>query len=204
MRILKLIWPLFIVQFFTWIGLFALWIYTTPVVTQFVFRSINEKAMNYGKGIEWVGYCFALYALLAGFLSFKVHGWSKKIGKYRYHGISLAIGALGLMAMSKLQSPIPFLLCFVLIGIAWSSIGNIPYAIIGELSNDSNADRIYIVFNFSIIIPQVIAAFLLGFLTEKPFHGNSQQTLFFGGLSMLLGAIIMLFIKPIQPENPQN
>lgn len=200
MRILKLLWPLFIVQFFTWLGLFALWIYTTPVVTQYVFRSINEKNPNFGKGIEWVGYCFALYALLAGFLSFGVHSWSRKIGKYRYHGISLGIGAIGLILMSKLELPIPFLLCFVFIGIAWSSIGNIPYSILGELSNESNSDKIYIVFNFSIIIPQVIAAFLLGYLTEKLFHGNSRDTLFFGGLSMMIGGIIMLFIKPIKPE----
>ena len=107
MRLLKLLWPLFIVQFFTWIGLFALWIYTTPVVTQYVFKSLNEKNLDYGKGIAWVGYCFALYALFAGFLSFAVHKWSQKIGKYRYHGLSLLVGALGLVLMSFIQNPIP-------------------------------------------------------------------------------------------------
>jgi len=198
MKLIKLLWPLFIVQFFTWIGLFAMWIYTTPVVTQYIFKAHSEKSPDYSRGIEWVGFCFAFYALLAGFLSFRVHKWSAKIGRYRYHSISLCVGAMGLMLMSWLNQPLPFLLSFAMIGIAWSSIGNIPYAILGELSNEENGERIYIVFNFSIIIPQVIAAFLLGFMTDHYFLGNSQKTLLFGGISMLMGGCIMLLIKPIK------
>ena len=199
MKFIKLVWPLFVVQFFTWQGLFALWIYTTPVVTGYIFNSSQSKVLNYQNGIRWVGFCFAFYSLLAGFLGFMVPKWTKRIGLYPYHGYSLILGSLGLFLMGILSTPIPFLLSFAFIGIAWGSTGNVPYTIIGnidpKLIPEKDLPKIYILFNFSIIIPQVVAAFLLGYLTENIFQKNPKITLLFGGGSMFIGGIIMLLVK---------
>ena len=196
-KYLKVLWPLFIVQFFTWLGLFSLWIYTTPVVMRYVFNSNGLNNSNYSKALNWVAYCFAFYSLLAGFLGFLVHRWSKRIGLYRYHSLSLFLGGLGLVSLSILTSPYPFLLSFSLIGIAWSSIGNVPYAILGEIAPETDSERIYIIFNFSIVIPQVVAAFFLGFITDHSFGGETNLTLRFGGGCLFLAAFIMYLIKPL-------
>ena len=62
-----------VVQFFSWFGLFAMWIYTTPVVAQYAFGSSDPASASYNEGGNWVGILFAVYngvaALAALFLT---------------------------------------------------------------------------------------------------------------------------------------
>jgi maltose/moltooligosaccharide transporter len=70
-----------------------------------------------------------------------------------------------------------------------------PYAI---LSNSLPADRMgYFmgVFNFFIVIPQIVAATILGFLTMKLFGGNTLITVMFGGITMILAGILTLKVE---------
>jgi maltose/moltooligosaccharide transporter len=105
---------LFIVQFFTWFGLFALWIYATPVITRYVFKTIDSSEKNFEKGIRWVGYYFAFYSLFAAFFAFVLPHIYKKFGKFRLHAILLFIGSIGLMSLYVIENRwaifIPFLL----------------------------------------------------------------------------------------------
>ena len=40
----KKLFPMFVIQFFTWLGLFALWIYATPVFTNYFFSNIRPES----------------------------------------------------------------------------------------------------------------------------------------------------------------
>ena len=95
-KIIRHLWPLFIVQFFTWLGLFSLWIYATPVITRYVFNTTNADSGDFENGTTWVGICFAFYSTLAALLVFMIPVLSKKISKERLHAWALLAGAIGL------------------------------------------------------------------------------------------------------------
>jgi len=200
MMLPSLMAQLFIVQFFTWFGLFALWIYATPVITKYVFKSIDTSAKNFEKGISWVGYCFAFYSLFAAFFTFFLPRIYKKTGKCRLHAIILFIGSIGLMLLYFIADKWILFFPFLLIGVAWSGISNIPYRIISEIAPE-DSDFYFSIFSFSVVIPQVFAASILGLITKYIFNGETNYTILCGGFSMLIGSCCMFFVKEIKrPE----
>lgn len=178
--------PLFGIQFFTWLGLFSLWIYATPVVS----KIISSGELDFEKGAQWTGIYFALYAILGASLTFLLHKILKRNSKYAVHSAALFVGGLGLMSMYFFTSKYVLLLSFVMLGIAWSSISTTPYLLAGELAPEEESEIFYSVFNFSTVIPQAVAAFFLAYLTKDIFGGNMAKTIFTGGVFMMVAALL--------------
>ena len=53
------------------------------------------------------------------------------------------------------------------------------------------------VFNFFIVIPQIVASGILGYFTMKVFHANTLNTIVLGGVSMVLAGLLTLFVKDV-------
>ena len=51
------------------------------------------------------------------------------------------------------------------------------------------------IFNFFIVIPQILAASILGFLVMKLFDGEAIYALILGGASMIVAAIVTHFVE---------
>jgi maltose/moltooligosaccharide transporter len=204
LKIIKHLSPLFLVQFFTWLGLFSLWIYATPVITKYVFKTTDAESSAFENGTTWVGICFAFYSTLAALLAFTIPRLSKRIGKYRLHGLALFIGSIGLLLIYLIKNQYLLFISFAFIGIGWSSISNIPYSIISDIAPENKMSTYFAVFNFSIVIPQITAAFLLGFITRHYFGGETIYAILTGGLSMFVAAVIMFLIKEKAAEKIQQ
>ena len=198
LRIIKHLLPLFVVQFFTWLALFALWIYATPVITRYIFNSTDAGSPGFENGITWVGICFAFYATLAAFLAFFIPRTLKRISKERLHAIALLTGGIGLMLIFFIKNQYLLLVSFAFIGIAWSSIPNVPYSMVSEAAPENKMVTYFSVFNFSVVIPQITAAFLLSYINKHFFAGETINIMLLGACSMLLAGLIMLFIKPLR------
>lgn len=182
------LFPLFLVQFFTWLGLFSLWIYATPVVSKYFFTI--HGSIDFEKGTTWVAICFALYSVLGASLTFTLHKILKKNPKYAVHAVALLCGGLGMMSMEFFSSKWLLLVSFVFIGIAWSSISTTPYLLVGEIAPEEESEKFYSVFNFSTVIPQAFSAFVFAFITKNIFHGEMMKTIFTGGIFMMIAACI--------------
>ncbi len=194
-RIIKHLLPLFVVQFFTWLALFALWIYATPVITRYIFNSTDAESPAFENGITWVGICFAFYTTLAAFIAFLIPKMLKHVCKERLHAIALLIGGIGLMLIGVIKNQYVLLVSFAFIGIAWSSISNIPYRIISDTAPENKMTTYFAVFNFSVVIPQITAAFLLGYINKHFFAGETINIILLGAGSMFLSGLLMLFIQ---------
>jgi MFS family permease len=197
-KIFKHLLPLFVVQFFTWLGLFSLWIYATPVITKYVFKTTDSESTAFENGTAWVGICFAFYSLLAATLAFYLPLLQKKVTIQKLHALSLFAGSFGLMLMYFITDKYLLLISFTFIGIAWSSISTVPYTLVSSIAPDDKMTRYFAVFNFSVVIPQVTAAFLLGYLNKHFFMGETVLVIFSGGISLLLAGIIMLVIPVLK------
>jgi len=86
------------------------------------------------------------------------------------------------------------------IGLAWASILSMPYAILtGSLPK--NKMGVYMgIFNFFIVIPQILAASILGSMVKHLFNGNATLALVSGGISMLIAALMVKFVKDLDDK----
>jgi maltose/moltooligosaccharide transporter len=194
-RIIKSLLSLFVVQFFTWLALFSLWIYSTPVITRYIFHSTDSESPAFENGVTWVGICFAFYATLAALLAFFIPKLLNYTTKERLHSIALLIGSVGLGLVGFIKNQYLLLIAFAFIGIAWSSISNVPYSIVGDKAPEREMATYFTIFNFSIVIPQITAAFLLGYINKHFFAGETIDIILLGACSMFLAGVTMLFTK---------
>ncbi|WP_319500457.1 MFS transporter [uncultured Draconibacterium sp.] len=190
-----------LVQFFTWVGLFALWIYATAGITSHVYGTSDTTTKLYNDGADWVTILFGVYNGVAALMAFALPVIAKYTNRKITHFISLIIGGVSLASIYLFNDPNWLIVPMIGVGIAWASILSMPYAILtGSLP--SNKMGIYMgIFNFFIVIPQILAATILGFMVKDLFGGESILALVFGGVSMVIAAILVLFVKDVATEN---
>ena len=187
-----------IVQFFSWFALFSMWIYTTPAVTLHMYGTSDTTTAAYNEGANLVSGMFGWYNLFAAGFGLVVLPWLAKLTNRKItHSVALVIGGLGLASILFLNNPQHMIFSMVGIGLAWASILAMPYAILtGSLPQHKMG--VYMgIFNFFIVIPQILAATILGFMVKTLFDGNSVFALLTGGISMLVAAVLVIFVKDV-------
>ena len=186
------------VQFFSWFALFSMWIYMTPAVTEHIYNATDTTSSAYNLGANQVGAMFANYNIIAAAVAFLLPLLAKKTSRKFTHFLALVAGGLGLMSLYFITNPTVFTiewLPMIGVGIAWASILSIPYAMLSG-SLPSNKMGYYMgVFNFFIVIPQLVAASILGFLVSKFFDNQPIYALLIGGVSMIIAGILSLTVN---------
>ncbi len=180
------------VQFFSWFALFAMWIYTTAAVTSHVYGTSDTGSPLYNEGANWVGVCFAVYNGIAAMVAFLIPELARRTSRKLAHAICLVMGALGLLSIFLITDPLWLLASMVGVGIAWASILSMPYAILTGSLPASKMGYYMGVFNFFIVIPQIIAATILGVLVGKLFGGQAIYAMLIGGCSWILAALLTM------------
>ena len=186
-----------VVQFFSWFALFSMWIYTTSAVTSHIYGTKDTTSELYNTGANWVGVLFAVYNGFAAVVAFLLPVIARYTNRKITHSVSLVAGGLGLISIILFKTPEMLILSMLGIGLAWASILAMPYAILtGSLP--SNKMGTYMgIFNFFIVIPQIMAASILGFLVRNLYGGESIYALVTGGVSMFIAALLILFVSDV-------
>jgi maltose/moltooligosaccharide transporter len=186
------------VQFFSWFALFSMWIYTTLAVTQHIYGTTDTTSEAYNTGANQVGEMFANYNLIAAIAAFLLPLLAKFTSRKFTHFIALTFGGLGLISIYFIKEPTVFTmewLPMIGIGIAWASILSIPYAMLSGALPSNKMGYYMGVFNFFIVIPQLVAASILGFLVSSFFNSEPIYALLIGGASMIVAGVISLTIN---------
>ena len=183
------------VQFFSWFALFGMWIYTTSAVTSHVYGTEDTTSTAYNEGADWVGICFAIYNGIAALVAFLLPIVAKKTSRRVTHALALVAGALGLISIYFITDPIMLLVSMLGVGIAWASILSMPYAMLSSILPANKMGYYMGVFNFFIVIPQIVAAGILGFILKNVFDNVSVFALVIGGVSMLIAAALCLIVE---------
>lgn len=183
------------VQFFSWFALFAMWIYTTSAVTSHVYQTSDTTSALYNEGADWVGICFAIYNGIAALVAFLLPVVAKKISRKITHLVALVIGGIGLISIYFISDPNLLLVSMIGVGIAWASILSMPYAMLSSILPANNMGYYMGVFNFFIVIPQIVAAGILGFMLKSFFGNVSIYALIIGGVSMIIAGFLCLLVQ---------
>jgi maltose/moltooligosaccharide transporter len=182
-----------IVQFFTWLALFCMWIYFVPAVATRVFGGAPGSP-EYQRGNEWGGVCFSIYNGTAFVFAFILLALVRKFSARAIHRVCLLCGGLGLLLAAALHQQYLLIGSMLLVGVAWASILSMPYAMLSN-AIPSNKMGFYMgVFNFFIVIPQILASLGLGTLMKSLLGDNPMNAVLLGGCSMVLAAICVSFV----------
>jgi maltose/moltooligosaccharide transporter len=182
-----------VVQFFTWMGLFCMWVYFSPTVARNVFggNPHDEPAWKevMTRAGEWTGVCFASYSVVCFVFSFILLALAARVSAKTIHAACLVCGAIGLASSAFITSQSLLLLPMLGVGIAWASILSMPYAMLSSSLPPARMGFYMGVFNFFIVIPQVLVSLTMGKIVGSVFGGDSTKAILLGGVFFLLAAI---------------
>ena len=197
-RVMK---QLALVQLFSWFALFAMWIYATAAVTSYHFGSTDVTSQAYNDGADWVGVLFASYNGFAAIAALFIPLLARKLGCRMSHLLNLLIGGISLISFMLIKDPDWLILPMVGVGIAWASILSLPYALLSDVLPTAKMGVYMGIFNFFIVIPQLIAASVLGLLLREFFDGQGIYGLVIGGVMMILAGFTTLLVdKQAEPD----
>jgi len=183
------------VQFFSWLALFAMWTQSTPAVTQVHYGTTDTSSLAYNEGANWVGVLFAAYNGFAALAAVIIPLMVRRLGMRVSHLINLWLGGAALLSFLAIRDPDWLLLSMVGVGFAWASILSLPYALIAGSVPSRKMGVFMGIFNFFIVIPQLVIASLMGALLKTFFHGQPIYALMIGGVSFLLAGLMALRVK---------
>ena len=184
-----------VVQFFTWVGFYCMWVYATPSIAQNAYGTIDAKSKAFQDAGDWVGVMFTVYSAVSAIAAFLLPMLAKRISRRYTHLICLIIGGIGLISLIFIKSPDLLLLPMIAVGIAWASTLTMPYAILAGALPPAKMGFYMGVFNFFIVIPQLVATFVMGFIIKDVFHEQAIYALVIGGISMVIGGILNVIVQ---------
>lgn len=193
-----------LVQFFTWPGLFLMWFYYSTAVAVNVFHGVDNNDPLYAKGADFAGLTLAFYNVITFLFAFILPYIADKLGRKVTHSLCLLCGALGLISVGWVENPKMLYLSMTGVGIAWTSILSMPYAMLSG-SLPKNKVGIYMgIFNFFIVLPEIIASFGFGSIMKNVLNNDRLLGVQIGGGLLIIAALICYFFVKEEKATPQK
>ncbi|WP_260600356.1 MFS transporter [Sphingomonas endolithica] len=180
-----------IVQFFTWFGLFAMWVYAVPAVAMHYFGTSDPASSGYATSAKWVGILFASHDAVATAAALLLPRLSILFGVNRCYAASLALGAAGMIGMVAMPSPDWLWIPAIGIGSAWASILSAPYAIVANAVPQEKTGVYMGIHNIFLVLPQLVAASILGFVVQQLLAGDASLMMPMAAAAFLLAALTL-------------
>src|SRR5688572_13424912 len=181
-----------VVQFFTWLGLFCMWLHFSNAVPV-IFGSSDASSDLFKRGAEWAGVCYAVKDGVTFIAAFALMAAAAKYSRRYIHAVCLALGGIGLLAVGFIhgeEQKYLLLGALALGGIAWASILSMPYALLAGALPPERMGVFMGIFNFFIVIPEILAALFFGHLVQTYLHGNLVHAVMAGGVCLILAAVL--------------
>lgn len=187
------------VQFFSWFGLFGIWVFATPAIAQHIYGLpyTDSSSITYQNAGDWVGILFGVYNLVSAFYAFALPYIAKKIGRKRTHATSLFIGGIGVLSIYIMPDENWLILSMIGLGIAWASILAMPYAILAGSITPKKMGVYMGIFNFFIVVPQIINAIIGGPLVKYAYSNEAIFAIMTSGVSFLIAAMLVSKVKDV-------
>lgn len=197
-----------LVQFLTWPGLFLMWFYYTPAVGNFIYGGsadassqiivkdwitiVDQGKLLYTRGTEFAGLTYSFQNIITFLFAFLIPFIASKIGNKFTHMMCLLVGGLGLMSIQFIDKDSVLGLYGVMaaVGIAWSSILSMPYAMLSGCLPENKIGVYMGIFNFFIVLPEIIAALFFGDFMKNILHNNQIYGVMCGGSLLVIAAIL--------------
>lgn len=187
------------VQFFTWLGLFCLWIYFTPAVARTFFHATTAGTPEYQRGVEWAGLCLSVYNGVAFVAAFGLVALGHRgVSAKKLHTFGLLCAAAGFLSVGVWSSEYGLFASMTAVGIGWATILSMPYALLSQALPPAKMGFYMGVFNFFIVLPQILATNLLGPIMQHLLGGQPLRVVVLGGFCFLVAAAALFRVPSDQ------
>lgn len=185
-----------VVQFFSWLALFGMWVFTTPAIAQHVYQlpANDTSSALYNDAANWVGVLFGVYNGVAAVFAMALPFIAGKIGRKNTHAFALTTGAVGLLSIYFISDPLWLIAPMLAIGVAWASILSMPYAILAGSLPPAKYGIYMGLFNFFITMPQIVNGVFGGPIVKRLFDSQAIFALVIAGVSLLIAALAVRFV----------
>jgi maltose/moltooligosaccharide transporter len=186
-----------LVQFFTWLGLFCMWMFFGLATAQQLFGTVDPKSPAFDQGTIFGGDTFKWYSIVCFFVAFALPQLAKVTSRRVVHALALLAGGISLLSTGLIRDKVLWQCTMLGVGIAWASILAMPYAM---LSGALPAHRMGVymgIFNFFIVLPEILASIALEPIVKDLFGNSPVKVVMLGGASMLVGAGLTLRVKDV-------
>ena len=186
-----------LVQTFTWLGLFCMWMFFGLATARQVFGTSDPKSPLFDQGSEWGGIAFAVYSIVCFLVAFLLPKLAVFTSRKLVHAGALVCGGLGLLSTYFLHDRHLWMLTMVGVGIAWASILTMPYAMLSGCLPPARMGVFMGVFNFFIVIPEIVASLTFQPLVKHVFHNNPVSLVMLGGACLLVAAASVCIVDDV-------
>ena len=183
-----------VTQFFSWAALFMMWTYLKPAITGVVTDGAGQ-ILSDGATQTWVGVLNGIYPIPACIAALFLGKIAARYGNKPVYAVCLLFGALGFAGLYLLHNQYALMIPMVGIGIAWAGILAMPYSILSRAADAANMGAYMGIFNFTITIPQIFMGLTGGVIVKHLFGSDASLMLLLAGVSMLLAAVSVAFVK---------
>ncbi len=182
-----------LVQFFSWVAFYFMWVYATPAVAEHIWHSTDAQSLAYNEAGNWVGVLFAAYSLFAALFSIVMAGLVERFGRKSVYATALVLGGIGLAAFPFIHDKYTLIIAMAGVGIAWAAILSMPFAILSEVLPSDKMGVYMGIFNFTIAGPQILAGLFGASIATA--MGAPIWIIFAAGICLLLGALSVALVK---------
>jgi len=138
---------------------------------------------------------FAVYGGVSALAAFILPVFARYTSRKFVHMSCLIIGGVSLISIYAIHDINMLYLPMGGVGIAWASILTMPYAILAGSLPAKRMGYYMGVFNFFIVIPQIVSGLVLGFFTKELFQSHTIKTVMLGGLCMVIAGVLTLIVQ---------
>jgi maltose/moltooligosaccharide transporter len=194
-----------VVQLFTWLGLFCMWLFYVPAVARRVFGATDPHSDRYTQGVEWGNFTFSFYSITCFAIAFALPWLARKTSRKFIHALCLICGSAGLLSVFVIHNKYMLLGSMIGVGIAWASILSMPYAILSGALPASRMGVYMGVFNFFIVLPEIFQALTFGWIIRHVFGADNPNSplymILIGGCSLLLAALLVTRVRDVADQH---
>ena len=183
-----------VVQFFTWMGLFCMWMFFGLATAQQVFGTTDPKSAAFDAGTDFGGQTFARYSIVCLLVAFLLPPLAKVTNRRIVHSVALAAGGLSLLATGFIHDQTLWQCTMIGVGLAWASILSMPYAMLSGALPAARMGVYMGIFNFFIVIPEILASLALEPVVKNLFGNDPVKVVMMGGGSLLVAALATQFV----------
>ncbi len=196
-----------VVQVLTWLGLFCMWLFFVPAVARHVFGATDPQSAVYTRGVEWGGFVFAFYSVTCFVVALALPKLAAATSRKAVHAGALVCGGLGLLSVYVIQNQYLLILSMVGVGVAWASILSMPYAILSTAIPAARMGVYMGVFNFFIVIPEIVASLGFGPMTRLLFGADNPNAplyvVMLGGVCLFAAAAAVGLVQDVGAAVPE-
>lgn len=184
-----------VVQFFSWLGLFCMWMFFGLATAQQIFHTTDPKTPEFDQGTAFGGSTFFWYSIVCFIVAFLLPAVARATSRKAVHALALAAGGVGLLSTGLIHDKVAWQCTMIGVGIAWASILSMPYAMLSGALPPERMGVYMGIFNFFIVLPEILASIALEPIVKNLFGNDPVKVVMLGGASMLVAAVTAVRIK---------